>query len=118
LGGREASKQRLTLTVFTGTIGVQPFKDVTLGRYAYVASKHRSKGRGGLLLDHLLQHKKGAILIGTWAAVTWAIRFDEKHALASISVPARPHAWAVCLLLNNRIKPATPPASAMSQPTG
>jgi hypothetical protein len=40
-------------------MGVQPVKDVTLIRHAYIATAHRGKGLAGVLLDHLLQEAKG-----------------------------------------------------------
>jgi hypothetical protein len=54
--------------VLVGIMGIQAVKGVTLIRHAYVATAHRSKGLGGILLDHLLRQTKGPILLGTWAA--------------------------------------------------
>jgi N-acetylglutamate synthase-like GNAT family acetyltransferase len=71
--------------VLVGIMGIQPVKDVTLIRHAYVATEHRGKGLGGVLLDHLLQEAKGPILVGTWAATTWAIRFYEKHGFRQVT---------------------------------
>jgi Acetyltransferase (GNAT) family len=53
--------------VLVGVMSVQPVKDATLIRHAYMASEHRAKGLGGILLGHLLQKTKGPILVGTWA---------------------------------------------------
>lgn len=47
--------------VLVGIMGVQPVKDVTLIRHAYVAQSHRNKGLGGVLLEHLLQQTTGPI---------------------------------------------------------
>lgn len=66
-------------------MGVQRVKDVTLIRHTYVATAQRSKGMGGILLDHLLKQIKGPILVGTWAAATWAIRFYEKHGFRQVT---------------------------------
>jgi len=71
--------------VLVGIMGVQPVKDVTLIRHAYVANSYRNKGLGGILLDHLLQRTTGPILVGTWAAATWAIRFYENHGFRQVS---------------------------------
>ena len=65
--------------VVTGVMGVQPKGDVTLIRHAYVRSKSRSIGIGGQLLNHLCQLANTPILVGTWAAATWAITFYQKH---------------------------------------
>ena len=62
-----------------GVMGVQPVKDVTLIRHAYVRSVSQKKGIGGQLLSRLLDSTKGTVLIGTWADASWAIRFYEKH---------------------------------------
>ena len=66
-------------------MGIQPVKDVTLIRHAYVATEYRNQGLGGVLLDHLLQQIKGPILVGTWAAATWAIRFYAKHGFRQVT---------------------------------
>jgi N-acetylglutamate synthase-like GNAT family acetyltransferase len=60
-------------------MGLQPVKDVTLIRHAYVVTAQRSRGLGGALLEHLLQRTRGPILVGTWAAAEWPIRFYQKH---------------------------------------
>src|SRR4051812_145953 len=62
-----------------GVMGIQDVKDVTLIRHAYVRSGQQNKGIGGALLRHLLTTTKRPVLIGTWAAATWAIRFYERH---------------------------------------
>lgn len=62
-----------------GVMGIQDVQDVTLIRHAYVRTTQRRKGVGGRLLSHLLTLTERPILIGTWAAATWAIRFYEKH---------------------------------------
>ena len=71
--------------VLVGVMGLQPVKDVALIRHAYVASARRGEGIGGNLLDHLLQTTVGRILVGTWAAAEWAIRFYEKHSLRRVT---------------------------------
>lgn len=60
-------------------MGVQDVHDVTLIRHAYVRNAMRRRGLGGLLLEHLRASAKKPLLIGTWEAATWAIRFYEKH---------------------------------------
>ena len=63
--------------------------DVTLIRHAYFATEHRGKGLGGVLLEHLLQEAKGPILVGTWAAATWAILFYAKHGFQKVHLLRR-----------------------------
>jgi GNAT superfamily N-acetyltransferase len=62
-----------------GVMGMQPVMDVTLIRHAYVKTGLRNRGIGGKLLAHLLERMDGAILVGTWKAADWAIRFYERH---------------------------------------
>ena len=60
-------------------MGIQDKGDVELIRHAYVRTNHRSKGIGGLLLQELIKTSTKPILIGTWKAASWAIRFYQKH---------------------------------------
>jgi GNAT superfamily N-acetyltransferase len=62
-----------------GVMGLQTVRDVTLIRHAYVRPSHQSRGIGGALLTHLAAHTDGPLLVGTWAAAHWAIRFYERH---------------------------------------
>jgi len=62
-----------------GVMGVQDKADVALIRHAYVRTIQRKKGVGSLLLQELIKDAKKPILIGTWKAADWAIRFYEKH---------------------------------------
>jgi N-acetylglutamate synthase-like GNAT family acetyltransferase len=63
----------------TGVMGVQPVKDVTLIRHAYVRTWRQRAGIGARLLAHLRGLATGPILVGTWADALWAIRFYEKQ---------------------------------------
>jgi GNAT superfamily N-acetyltransferase len=63
-----------------GVAGSQPVKDVTLVRHIYVLPEHQRRGIGSELLSHLMRIATSRqILVGTWEAATWAIRFYEKH---------------------------------------
>src|SRR5206468_1082206 len=62
-----------------GVMGIQPVKDVTLVRHAYVHPSSQGKGIGGRLLRHIETLTDERILIGTWADAMWAIRFYETH---------------------------------------
>jgi GNAT superfamily N-acetyltransferase len=62
-----------------GVMGLQDVADVALIRHAYVATAARRQGIGGKLLEYLLERTSRPVLIGTWAAATWAIRFYEQH---------------------------------------
>ncbi len=58
-------------------MGVQDVEDVTLIRHAYVRTARRNRGIGGELLAHLVGETRSPMLIGTWAAAEWAVRFYE-----------------------------------------
>jgi GNAT superfamily N-acetyltransferase len=62
-----------------GVIGSQDVLDVTLIRHAYVRSALRGRGVGSRLLAYLKTVARDPVLVGTWAAATWAIRFYERH---------------------------------------
>jgi len=62
-----------------GVMGIQHVRDVTLIRHAYMRTAYRNRGIGAQLLTHLRALTPKPILIGTWAAATWAIRFYEKN---------------------------------------
>jgi N-acetylglutamate synthase-like GNAT family acetyltransferase len=69
-----------------GIMGIQPVRDVTLIRHAYVRTACRSHGIGSTLLAFLLKEITTPVLIGTWADAAWAIRFYEKHGFTRVSV--------------------------------
>jgi GNAT superfamily N-acetyltransferase len=71
-----------------GVMGVQPVRDVDLIRHAYVAPARQGRGIGGALLEHLLRGSTRQVLVGTWAAAAWAIRFYQRHGFEPVG-PAR-----------------------------
>jgi N-acetylglutamate synthase-like GNAT family acetyltransferase len=62
-----------------GVMGIQDRGDVTLIRHAYVRTRKRNQGVGTRLLRFLEARTEKPILIGTWAAATWAITFYQKN---------------------------------------
>jgi GNAT superfamily N-acetyltransferase len=68
-----------------GVMGIQDVRDVTLIRHAYVRMNRQGQGIGGKLLGHLGQLTARPVLMGTWAAASWAIRFYEKHGFRLVS---------------------------------
>jgi GNAT superfamily N-acetyltransferase len=69
-----------------GVAGIQALKDTTLIRHAYVLPKCQGRGIGTGLLQYLVDlAETPEILVGTWADVTWAIRFYEKHGFKLVS---------------------------------
>src|ERR1700733_15521945 len=67
-------------------MGIQKVRDVTLIRHSYVRSSSQKRGIGAQLLSHLRGLTNDPILIGTWAAAMWAIRFYEKHGFRTVSL--------------------------------
>lgn len=62
-----------------GVMGTQAVRDVHLIRHAYVLPSCQGHGVGGALIAHLRGLSARRMLVGTWAAATWAIRFYERH---------------------------------------
>jgi GNAT superfamily N-acetyltransferase len=62
-----------------GVMGIQPVLDVHLIRHAYVLPGQQRLGVGGALLSHLQPLSTRRMLVGTWAAADWAIRFYQRH---------------------------------------
>ena len=71
-----------------GIMGIQPVRDVDLIRHAYVLPASQGRGFGGALLEHLARTSTRRMLVGTWAAAEWAIRFYRRHGFEPVS-PAR-----------------------------
>jgi GNAT superfamily N-acetyltransferase len=72
-----------------GVMGLQDVRDVALIRHAYVATAVRGRGVGGALLAHIIAEATRPILVGTWTAATWAIRFYERHGFQIVSPAAK-----------------------------
>jgi GNAT superfamily N-acetyltransferase len=68
-----------------GVMGIQPVRDVQLIRHAYVAPGAQGAGTGRALLEHLLALGDRRMLVGTWAAAEWAIRFYVRNGFELVS---------------------------------
>jgi GNAT superfamily N-acetyltransferase len=68
-----------------GVMGIQPVRDVDLIRHAYVLPASQGRGIGGALLAHLALATTRRMLVGTWAAAEWAIRFYRRHGFELVS---------------------------------
>jgi GNAT superfamily N-acetyltransferase len=68
-----------------GIMGIQPVRDVELIRHAYTAPGRQGRGIGGALLEHLASRSTRPMLVGTWAAAEWAIRFYRRHGFEPVS---------------------------------
>jgi GNAT superfamily N-acetyltransferase len=65
--------------VLAGVMGIQAVRDVDLIRHAYVRPGSQGGGIGRRLLEALTAKAERPLLVGTWAAAEWAIRFYERN---------------------------------------
>jgi N-acetylglutamate synthase-like GNAT family acetyltransferase len=72
-----------------GVMGLQDVKDVTLIRHAYVLVDRQRSGVGSALMKELVAKATRPLLVGTWAAADWAIRFYERHGFELVSPPEK-----------------------------
>jgi N-acetylglutamate synthase-like GNAT family acetyltransferase len=63
----------------SGVMGIQDRGDVALVRHAYVVPVTQRSGVGTKLLRHVEGLVDKPILIGTWAAASWAIEFYRRN---------------------------------------
>lgn len=70
--------------LLVGVMGIQTVHNVRLIRHAYVLSDHQGLGIGSALINHLRGTGASPILIGTWAAASWAIGFYQQHGFALV----------------------------------
>ena len=58
-------------------MGLQDVQDVALIRHAYTRTSMQRRGIGAALLSHVRGRTARPVLLGTWSAASWAIRFYE-----------------------------------------
>jgi N-acetylglutamate synthase-like GNAT family acetyltransferase len=68
-----------------GVMGIQDKGEVALVRHAYVAPSAQRKGVGTRLLSHVRGLTAKPVLIGTWAAASWAIEFYRRHGFTVVA---------------------------------
>lgn len=68
-----------------GVMGLQAVGDVDLIRHAYVLPDQQGRGIGAALLDHLRGLSTRPMLVGTWQAADWAVRFYQRHGFTLVS---------------------------------
>ena len=94
MSGAELDRERAAGVVFwgyeeggrlAGVMGWQEVRDVNLIRHAYVAPARQRDGIGGKLLNYLQHRTTKPMLVGTWAAAGWAIRFYQRHGFKLVS---------------------------------
>jgi GNAT superfamily N-acetyltransferase len=69
-----------------GVMGRQDRGGVYLIRHAYVLRDCQQQGTGGRLLAFLRADLEKPILVGTWAAAWWAVRFYQKHGFKLVTL--------------------------------
>jgi len=68
-----------------GVMGIQPILDVELIRHAYVRPGSQRHGVGAALFAHIRSMSSRRMLVGTWAAATWAIAFYQRQGFVLVS---------------------------------
>jgi GNAT superfamily N-acetyltransferase len=68
-----------------GVMGIQDKGEVALVRHAYIAPTLQRKGVGTQLLRHVEGLTGKPVLIGTWAAASWAIAFYQRNGFTLVS---------------------------------
>jgi GNAT superfamily N-acetyltransferase len=72
-----------------GVMGLQYVQEVALIRHAYTRTAIRGSGVGSALLEHLKREARAPLLVGTWKAAAWAIRFYEKRGFVLTPEPEK-----------------------------
>jgi GNAT superfamily N-acetyltransferase len=75
-------------STLAGVMGFQSMRGASLIRHAYVLPERQRRGIGGALLTCLMRQTTGLMLVGTWSAAAWAIRFYRRHGFDLVA-PAR-----------------------------
>lgn len=75
--------------VLAGVMGIQPVRNVDLIRHAYVLPAYQGRGVGSALIAYLRAQTFRPMLVGTWTAATWAIRFYERHGFQLVPETAK-----------------------------
>jgi GNAT superfamily N-acetyltransferase len=69
-----------------GVMGLEPIKDTTLIRHAYVLPRWQRQGISTRLLEYIKPLvKTRRLMVGTWADATWAIDFYKKQGFELMS---------------------------------
>lgn len=69
-----------------GVMGIEPIKDVTLIRHAYVLPQWQKQEIGSKLLNHVRSLiTTSRLLVGMWADAQWAIAFYQKRGFSLLA---------------------------------
>ena len=66
-------------------MGIQPVRDVDLIRHAYVRPGNQRRGIRAALISHIRSMSSRQMLVGIWAAATWAIAFHQRNGFELVS---------------------------------
>lgn len=77
-------------------MGRQDKGEVVLIRHAYVRTAWQRRGLGSRLLTPLLADVDRPVLVDTWRAATWAIRFYEQHGFRLVFAPGKDRLLRSC----------------------
>ena len=72
-----------------GAMGLQDVGEVALVRHAYTRTAKQGAGIGAALLAHLRDQTDRPLLVGTWKAATWAIRFYQARGFTLVTAPQK-----------------------------
>jgi N-acetylglutamate synthase-like GNAT family acetyltransferase len=67
-----------------GLMGIQDKGEVALVRHAYVSPSLQRSGVGTMLLHHVQALADKSVLVGTWAAASWAIGFYLRNGFSLV----------------------------------
>jgi GNAT superfamily N-acetyltransferase len=65
-------------------MGLQHVADVALIRHAYTLTAEQGRGAGSALLEHLRRRAGRRLLVGTWKAAVWAVKFYQRRGFRSV----------------------------------
>src|SRR5207244_12480282 len=68
-----------------GVMGLQHVADVALIRHSHTRTTSQGAGIGRALLADLAAQADRPLLVGTWKAATWAIRFYQHHGFTLVT---------------------------------
>ena len=77
-------------SVLAGVMGIQAVRNVDLIRHAYVLPAYQGSGVGSALIAHLRARTVRQMLVGTWAAATWAIAFYDRKGFQRVPEGTEP----------------------------
>ena len=84
-----------------GVMGLQHVDGVALIRHAYTRTASQGRGIGAALLRHVGRQTDRPVLVGTWAAAAWAIRFYQSHGFRLVAAREKDallrHYWTIPL---------------------